>query len=101
MYKVLRMCQNSEIFHALRSNLAAWFLGLDAGLKLFFHFKLKADHLRLHTSPSALTAFTHFYKPTTPVARTKGRGPVCLTGELSASFKRRESPLAENSEVYA
>lgn len=52
--------KQSEIFHALQFNLTGWLIDLDAALKVFFHFKLKAETLRLHTSPSALTSFTHF-----------------------------------------
>lgn len=65
MYKILHVSRQSEIFHALRFNLTAWLIDLDAALKIFFHFKPKAEHLRLHTSPSALTSFTHFYELTT------------------------------------
>lgn len=50
---------------ALWFNFTAWLIDLDAALKIFFHFKPKAEHLRLHTSPSALTSFTHFYELTT------------------------------------
>lgn len=101
MYKVkYYTCQNRVRF-SLRFNLTAWLIDLDAGLKIFFHFKLKGDHLRLHTSPLAVTSFTGFYKLPAPTARTTGPEPVFLIPGLRVSFKRRESPLAENSEFYS
>lgn len=71
MYKILQV---SEIFHALWFNLIAWLIELDAALRIFFHFKTETEHLRLHTSPSALTSFAHFYKLTTLMGRTKRYG---------------------------
>lgn len=75
----MHVSKQSEIFHALQFNLTAWLIDLGAALKIFFYFKLKAEHLRLYTRPSALTSFTGFYKPSTPTTRTKGHGPVFLT----------------------
>lgn len=58
------MSKQNEILDALqlRLGLANWFGCCFRNP--FSRFKLKAEHLGLHTGPSALTSFTHLYKLT-------------------------------------
>lgn len=95
------MSKQSEIFHALQFKLTAWLIDLDAALKICFPFKAKEG--TFETSHESLsTDLVHtFYKVTTLTARTEGQGPKVFMRELSVSFQRKGSPLAENSEFYS
>lgn len=92
------MSKQSEIFHALQFKLTAWLIDLDAALKICFPFKAKEG--TFETSHESLsTDLVHtFYKVTTLTARTEGQGPKVFMRELSVSFQRKGSPLAENFE---
>lgn len=60
----MHVSKQSEIFHALQFNLTGWLIDLDAALKIFFHFKLKAETLRLHTSKSLSIDLIHTFLET-------------------------------------
>lgn len=95
------MSKQSEIFHALQFNLTAWLIDLDAALKICFSFKAKDGTFETSHEPLSIDLIHTFYKVTTLTARTEGQGLKVSTRELSVSFQRKESPLAENSDFYS